>query len=864
MAIMDKINDIAIGKKLLGGFGIVLLLTALLGVTAYVQTNAMVEEIELMGVASELQSSMGEARRLDINYALKADQESMDKWTLAVDDVKSHLSKLDTKITNADDREKLATIQAEIPVYEAAFSKMVDDTGLKAVLDKELSSDAQVIDNEIWATGIDDTLKGEMSQKVLTIRREEKNVVAHNSENTAIVDNTIESLKAQVAASSMTISEKNLVTSEIEAYQDKFERLKSLIHDINTGVVPSGQMIQNTATTLYDSSSTAADTSASAAKTAVIVLSVVAIIVGIGIAIAIARSITKPLDEMLYAANKIASGDLNVNMTIRSKDEIGQLAQAVWRMAGSIKDQMEKTNGMLKGIVDPMFVTDENLVITYFNKAVEDVTGYRADEVIGKMKCSEVIKSPYCETTKCGIKSCMASKDIIQGANSTITNRDGKVIPVNVSCAAIFDANGNPIGGMEIAMDISNIKNVVNEAIRVVDNAKDGNLSARADVTAKGDYKKLVDGINDLMDAVAVPINDIKRVASAIAEGDLTKSVEVETRGDLKEFADTIELMQQNLRNIVGDIQESSAKVSATAQEMSASSEEMTSASNQIADTVGEISKGAQSQSSKTEEVSRAMNDMTQTVQEVASNAQKAAEGANESNSGAQGVGKSAEELSVKMGDIQTAVNDSSEVIQELDEKSKQIGEIVSLITSIADQTNLLALNAAIEAARAGEHGRGFAVVADEVRNLAEESGTAAQQIAKLITDIQTGTNDAVTSMQHGTEEVANGAESLNETVESISNIVTSIGSVASMVQDIAAAAEEQSASIEEVTSSVEEVSAISEESAAGTEEASAAVEEQTASMEEMAQSAQELSGMAENLQAIAARFKLENAGANE
>jgi hypothetical protein len=111
----------------------------------------MVEEIELMGVASELQSSMGEARRLDINYALKADQESMDKWTLAVDNAKSHISGLDIKLTDAGDREKLAIIQSEIPVYEAAFSKMVDDTGLKAVLDKELSSDAQVIDNEIYS-----------------------------------------------------------------------------------------------------------------------------------------------------------------------------------------------------------------------------------------------------------------------------------------------------------------------------------------------------------------------------------------------------------------------------------------------------------------------------------------------------------------------------------------------------------------------------------------------------------------------------------------------------------------------------------------------------------------------------------------
>lgn len=373
-------------------------------------------------------------------------------------------------------------------------------------------------------------------------------------------------------------------------------------------------------------------------------------------------------------------------------------------------------------------------------------------------------------------------------------------------------------------------------------------LGSAAGVLISRSISKSVEGI----------VADFKKISDDAMEGKINSRAETDVDVDFTSIPLGLNDILETLTSVINVVSKSANGVASTAEEMSASVEQMTAASTQVSETVNEIARGSQEQSSRSEDVATTMNDMTIGVQDIATNAQQAAEAANSARDFITDVGDQSRDMLVQMDAIQEATNDSANVIKELEGKSNQIGEIVQLITNIADQTNLLALNAAIEAARAGEHGRGFAVVADEVRKLAENSGTAAAQISELISEIQDGTHAAVSSMESGTKTVSEGVGALTNTVEAVQRIVEESDRVAHMAENIAAAAEQQSASIEEVTATVDEVASISQQTAAGTQETSAAVEQQNASMHELAKSSQELAQMASEMQEFVAKYMTE------
>ncbi len=435
-----------------------------------------------------------------------------------------------------------------------------------------------------------------------------------------------------------------------------------------------------------------------------------------------------------------------------------------------------------------------------------------------------------------------------------------------------------------------------------------GDLDQTLTYKSRDEYGLLADSFRSM----TAYQKEMAGVAEVISNGDLT--ADIQPKSDYDELGRAFKRMIASLRQSVGKVAQSASALNSASAHLASAATQAGTATAQIAATVQQVAqgitqeaasisvtaesveqmtraidgvaRGAQDQNVSVTKAAEITSGLSRTIEQVAGNAQSVTRDSAGAAEAARLGARTVAETVNGMQRIKSKVHLSAQAVTEMGARSDQIGTIVELIEDIASQTNLLALNAAIEAARAGEHGKGFAVVADEVRKLAERSGAATKEIGGLIKAIQKTVTEAVRAMEDGGQEVENGVRLANESGEALATIlkaaeavyrqaeeagkgaaqmsaasnqlVAAVEGVSAVVEENTAATEQMAAGTTEVTRAIENIAAVSEENSAAIEEVSASTEQMSAQMQEITVSASTLAEMALALQGVVDQFNLE------
>ena len=561
-----------------------------------------------------------------------------------------------------------------------------------------------------------------------------------------------------------------------------------------------------------------------------------ALIFGCATAYFITRSIRQPLQELVGATDKLALGDVSVVLKTDARDEIGALSRSFMAMVGGIRSSSLAAERVAEGDLDvEITVRSENDILgknlSAMVAALKDVIG-EMDKMNREHKAGEI---DYAIKTE---RFAGAYGRVATGMNEAVQLHVGNILKVLGILGSYAEGDFSPVlerlpGKQIIAnekMDLlrGNLLNIVQETKGLITATMNGKLDTRGNVSAfSGDWAEMVKGINGLIDAVVAPIKSTALYIDRISKGDIPERITETYNGDFNEIKNNLNVLIESMNgvtrlarqiadgNLMVEVKERSErdelmkalasmveKLTGVVYDVKGAADNVASGSRQTSAGSQQMSQGATEQAASAEEVSSSMEEMVSNIRQNADNAQQT------------------EKIALKSAQD---AKEGGKAVTETVSAMKEIASKISIIEEIARQTNLLALNAAIEAARAGEHGKGFAVVASEVRKLAERSQLAAGEISKL---------------SSSSVEVAEKAG------EMLTRIVPDIQKTAELVQEISAASNEQNAGAEQINKAIQQLDQVIQQNASATEQ--------------MASTSEELSSQAEQLLDTISFFKTE------
>jgi methyl-accepting chemotaxis protein len=488
------------------------------------------------------------------------------------------------------------------------------------------------------------------------------------------------------------------------------------------------------------------------------------------------RSISAPLGKASRMVADMSRGELGPRMGMVRKDEIGALADAMDQLANTVQDMAGEATTLVKAAVDGRLST-------------------RGDE--------SKFEGAY--------------RDIVKGLNDTL---DAVIGPLNVAAGYVDRIARGDVPAKITASysgDFNLIKNNLNTCIDAISElvadavmlskaAVAGELATRAEVGKhQGDFRKIVQGVNETLDAVIGPLNVAAAIVDRIANNDIPRPIVDKYNGDFDVLKTNLNRMIENLRSLNTELQSGFSVLAASSAEILVTASQLAASASQTATAVSETA-------TTTEEVKQTAQISNQKAKAVKETAEKAAA---VSETGRKGFIETFE----GMNGIREQMESIAESVVRLSEQGQAIGEIIATVNDLAEQSNLLAVNAAIEATRAGEYGKGFAVVAQEVRSLAEQSRQATTQVRTILMEVQKATSAAVMATEQGTKAVAAGVKQATDAGESIGVLTGGVDEAAQAAIQIAASIQQQLVGMDQIASAIANIRQATVENTAGAQQ---------------------------------------------